>query len=579
MMNLQRIRPLVHKDLTKTKLSHNDPIGFALFESQTATKARETSAIIYMDPHRPPSRYRFFKTHHQYLTERQATRYEYDMGHQAVHVDHAAAAQLAEAQEAQEAQHQQALAAWQVQAAAIQAAQLEEGEMAQQLPPQPLPPPPLVIPPVQGGDAVPAPLSPNFYRNLTATAAQLHKEEKAMEKEQAAFALIYAYIKSVAGSAHLTTIDSIISSKTPGTDETIPPFQAYTQIMTYLRQSCCSKPAQVRRMILVEREGTGMADCKLELLTLLDHMDHYRTILRDFDAAHPTEEHPLTVASEILLVLSRMVPNAVELQFIKEEMNRQIETPGFTTEQFVTATRAACQSHTLSLTELHQRELERGRKEGETALSQANSMAMAASGSSSQPVYRTDMRAYRAEGTHTQQQYDEQMQAQIQAQCYRAESWGGQQAYRGEGWQGSVQQALLSAPVPHPGTAFVKQGGYTPVANRPAAQAMAAWNSDTPVPVPTMMHQPAFPGYSDVVRQSGICRNYPYCNFEVRREGCIYKHQHRDDHTEEEDAAIQAWHNNERLNHRQGGPPEAPAGPQKGPGNTPGAADKRQRFA
>ena len=78
-VNMGRIQPLARRDLTKTKLTHKDPLAFAEFETQTAMLMRSTGGLAFTAANRSKDTTSVFKRHLDHLTDRQVESAEAQM--------------------------------------------------------------------------------------------------------------------------------------------------------------------------------------------------------------------------------------------------------------------------------------------------------------------------------------------------------------------------------------------------------------------------------------------------------------------------------------------------------------------
>ena len=195
--NLKRIQPLVHRDLTETKLSRADPVGFAEFETMTMTTVRTSGAMPFLAANRDVDFYDIFKARQTVLETRAALTAAYIPPPSpgtpvimAVDPD-------------------------------------EEGELDEDDPDFPPPPVPVAGP----HPPPPPPLSPGFFRELTATVSYVTRGDLARKEEERTFKIVFDYIRSVLTLPQITQVNSIINRVVPGTAKAIQPRLAFVTVM------------------------------------------------------------------------------------------------------------------------------------------------------------------------------------------------------------------------------------------------------------------------------------------------------------------------------------------------------------
>ena len=516
--NTNRIAPIRQRDLARTKLDTTDPTGHAYFEAQVAMKVRSTGALQYIAGTTLSSNIGSYRKMHERKTQEQLLYIDWSLAH-------------------------------------------PDG--------RPKSPATSATSTSSSGapSSPPGPPSPDmkFHKDMESLQRQLALAEKHLKEEREAFSSVLVYIKQVTTPYQTTQIDSILSEKVSLTDtDCLPPHVAHAKIMHYICTTFCTTPIEVRKRIDHERAGTGMAEDKGTYMILLDTMDLYRTILRDFDAIHFKTRTPLGMDEEIYLIMERVRRGQNELTLIYAEADKLRTKTGLTLDEFITTQRAACQAGILSLDQLQEMDAARAKAEHTGTLAQANTVAMS-SMSMNPPQHQ--QQAYHAG-------YEDDDQERYQMVAFRAVD---------NGWRGAASSSSSSA-------------SSSSTARGPAGRkvelntAMLGWSATDPVPVPVPAGPPVFGGYdrSQIPPRKGaapgfarpipLCNHYPYCDYNGSEHGCRFRHVTTEGYTDEEDRAEQAWHDGELMANRSGGRRNRPPGTADSSGSTPGGLVKRARF-
>ena len=616
-VNLGRIRPLRKVDLTKAKLNHLDPLSFADFEVHAHMKLRSTGAIAFMPPQREPdnsplllrflrhmtNRYVAVAEHHlemamlgppQGLAEVLFPAPAIDPVQAAMVLDIPPVAQVGPVQipgldqvpEGAEPQLVDLLLA-QPQAGAAQ----PQAVVAPIIPPQLMAQMAAIVPHMSADD----------HKLYTATLVMVQRHETAVKEEQKAFTTMFEYIRTVTTPVQIAKLDSVITSRLPGTMETLKPFQAFTEYMVYLRRVCQVTPVALRAIILHTRDQTGTAETKQEFMLLLDIAEHFRMTIMDFDALHPTSEPATSREMEIHFIVARIAHDSQELMIIKSDAEKDMKLPHITLEAFIVARRQACQSDVLTVRERHAMDTATGKMSREEHLSNANASAMSAGAGTGWPETPKRPGGGGSQHAYGAQCPDEELAQQLyQLQCYQAQAYTASAASAASSSQAGAYGASAAASSSSSSSAsaygMVGYGagrGYAPPPNprQRNDQAMVAWRDDTPVPVPQPVAQPMFAPHDqyqrpppshlrgqESERPMNTCRGYPFCNFNQSQRGCDYVHVPR--HYQEPRAEMerQRWHDEERRAGRQGGAECWELSQGRGAGGTPGAEVKRSRY-
>ena len=600
-VNMGRIQPLARRDLTKTKLTHKDPLAFAEFETQTAMLMRSTGGLAFTAANRSKDTTSVFKRHLDHLTDRQVESAEAQMAAYAAAQGAAVPNPLPQVINippgllpvgAQPNLVQLLLNASLEELAEAGLAPIVhgDGEVHPEVQAPIQPPQEAGVVPVHVAVQAPAfaHMSNQDYKILTATLQQVQRGNTATKDEQKAFADIFHYVRTVTTETQTAKVNSIITSKMPGTTETLKPHQAFVAIMEHLRDVCQVTVVGIRSIIAHAREMTGTAMNKEDLMLLLDLCEYYQMTILDFDTMHENLHFPRpTRDEEIAFIIARIAHDVQELMIIKSDSEKELKLSYITLEQFIKNRRQSCQTDVLTVRERHLMDTGGGKMSQREQVAHANSMAMAASSSGMDQAYQhQDQQQPTVYAYRSQAACEDPDQAQYQHQCAQAQeavAYGAAGAGSGYSSRPSIAASYSAARGQAPVTMQRQQQG----------QAMLAWREETPVPVPQSINQPAFAQYEHpqrygLTQQSragpgdrpvNSCRAYPYCNYNTTQRGCDYVHVPRPGCNPREEEEDQRWHDAERTAGRIGGAERREVQSRGAAGGTPGGDVKRSRFA
>ena len=422
--NTNRIQAIRQRDLARTKLDTSDPTSHAYFVAQVAMRVRSSGALQYIAGSTLSANIRSYRQMHDRMTQEQLAHINWALAHPGGRPKASATSGTSSSSS---------------------------------------------VPPLSP-EGPPTP-DAKFCKNLESLQRQLALAEKQLKEEREAFASVLVYIKQVTTPYQTTQIDSILAEKISVTDtDCLPPHVAHEKIMNYICTTFCTTPTEVRKRIDHERLSTGMAEDRGTYMILLDTMDLYRTILRDFDAIHFKTRVPLGMEEEICLIMERIRRGQNELQLIYADADKLRLKSGLTLEEFIIAQRAACQEGIMSLDQVQAMDEARAKLTHTGTLAQANTVAMSAM-SMNPPQHQEQ--AYHAG-------YEDDDQERYQMVAFRAVD---------NGWRGAASSSSSSS------------ASSSSTARGPAGRkvelnaAMLGWSAADPVPVPVPSGPPAFGGY------------------------------------------------------------------------------------